>query len=199
MPQAYYARLKGDHGPDVRIEAARRFMVWDLMLMQHPGGTPEEIENNKAIQILINEASANPARNLALATLFFHYYVNEYAPDGPGDHLKAMADNITIPVHIIQGADDLITPARFARQLHNILPQSDLTLLENQGHSKAASGMYQAIAAVTDMIADGLRPALQSIFTAADPLSPPLPNSMADIVDPAFITPSNGAPGMPEV
>ena len=43
--------------------------------------------------------------------------------------------NIAIPTLIIVGKDDIMTPIKYAQYLHDKIPNSDLRIVENAGHS----------------------------------------------------------------
>ena len=51
--------------------------------------------------------------------------------------------DIRVPVLIYQGKKDTFVPYQFAEHLHSIIPESDLTILEDQGHMFALSPVLQ--------------------------------------------------------
>jgi pimeloyl-ACP methyl ester carboxylesterase len=50
-------------------------------------------------------------------------------------NLKDEIHKITIPVNLIWGATDSITPPFVGEEFHKLLPNSELTILEKCGHA----------------------------------------------------------------
>ena len=75
-----------------------------------------------------------------------HYAVNGFFVKG--DQLLRDADKLKgIPTIIINGRYDVICPPMTAWRLHQLLPQSELIIVEEAGHSEAEPGTTQALLA----------------------------------------------------
>ncbi|GAA4113768.1 hypothetical protein GCM10022415_09260 [Knoellia locipacati] len=64
------------------------------------------------------------------------------------DETEAMAELADVPTHVLVGTEDRLTPVRWARNLHDGIPGSRLTVLPGKGHMLTLEA--------TDTVADAL-------------------------------------------
>jgi pimeloyl-ACP methyl ester carboxylesterase len=56
--------------------------------------------------------------------------------------------SVTVPALVIVGEDDICTPLRFARELCEVLPSAELTLVPEAGHGALAEKLHDVNAAI---------------------------------------------------
>ena len=80
-----------------------------------------------------------------------HYCVHDcFIADQPiADRLAVLEG---MPVYIINGRYDMLTPPEKAYQLHQALPESRLTIVDQAGHSSKEAMMVDALVSATDEI-----------------------------------------------
>ena len=134
---AYYARLTGAD-PQQRIEAARAWSLWESIVAT----------------LVVDESTLahceDPAFTLAFARIECHYFVHR----GFLSHERQLLDDTVkirhIPTTIVHGRYDVICPLENAWQLHRCLPQSELVIVADSGHSAFEPGIAAALRAATD-------------------------------------------------
>ncbi|HMN62586.1 MAG TPA: hypothetical protein PJ988_19635, partial [Anaerolinea sp.] len=133
---AYHARLTS---PDLstRLLAARYWATWEnsisrLIPEAHPAPTAQEDQ-----------------ANLAIARLENHYiYHRLFLPDD--NYLLESAPAIRhIPTRIVHGRYDLICPVRSAFELAERLPQAELRVIPDTGHTSLEPGNAAALVQAT--------------------------------------------------
>ncbi len=130
LAQAYYRRLMNDD-PMVYMAAARAFYHYDMMCAtlsdkSHLSG-PLDLN-----------------RVLALSRLFAHYSVNEFFLDS--DQLIKNINRINhLPLHIVHGRYDIICRVSSAFKLHQLWPESKLTIVPDAGHASFEPGITRAL------------------------------------------------------
>ncbi len=133
---AYHQRLFGDD-LDVQLEAARAWTTWEWSTSQLipvvEGGTDEQY--------------------LAFARIENHYFVNGGFFERPNQLIEDAHKIVHIPTIIIHGRYDVICPVRNAWELHAALPNSELHIIPDAGHSMAEPGITDALIAATDNFA----------------------------------------------
>lgn len=138
---AYHKRLTGDD-PKARAAAARAWSLWECRvatLMPDPD--------------LVRHCDES-SFTLAFARIECHYFVNNGFLDSDTqllDNIDAMRD---IPGVIVHGRYDVICPPRNAWRLHQAWPESDLTFVDDAGHSANEPGILRALVKATDSFAD---------------------------------------------
>jgi proline iminopeptidase len=137
LVQAYHRRLTG---PDatLQLQAAQAWSVWE-------GSTAHLYPNPKAI-----EESADPPKALALARLECHYMVNRAFMETDTTLLERAAALPAIPCRIIQGRYDIVCPPTSAWELARVMPQAELRLVPDAGHSALEPGILSELVQAAD-------------------------------------------------
>lgn len=119
---AYYNRLTDDTKPDLQMEAAVR---WNL----YEGACSSLIPNYETITTQEQKQNA-----LALARIEAHYFKNETITK-ENSLLNQIESLRSIPTSIIQGRYDIICPIKTANALHQLWPEADYIVVPDGGHS----------------------------------------------------------------
>ena len=132
---AYYRRLT-DPDKTVQLAAAWPWSRWETQCSRH-------IPDLAAL-----EKDEDPLKTLAIARIEAHYFVNNsfFSSD---DYLLKQSPTIdSIPTRIIQGRYDMVCPICSAWDLKQAMPNADLRIVPDGGHSikdpNIASGLVQA-------------------------------------------------------
>jgi len=136
MIEAYHRRLF-DPDPAVHIPAGVAWSTWEastLTLRPDP-------------QLV--DSMAEPAAATAFARIENHYFVHDgwFRENQLIDDSKVLRD---IPTVIVQGRYDACTPPMTAWDLHRALPEAELVLVDDAGHSATEPGIAAALRAATD-------------------------------------------------
>jgi len=118
--------------------ATKSFMRWDRSLCT-PLPTKE----------FISRVDGEVHELLSLARIFFHYYCNDFFLDTP------LVDEVGrlrgIPVTVLCGTQDWITPLKYSRELSSALPGSKLEIVDGMGHMQfTVDGIPRLIAAIEE-------------------------------------------------
>ena len=125
---AYYERLTSDD-PQVRIEAARAWAIWE-------GATSKLIPDVRSRQSFGRDRFAE-----AFARIECHYFVNGGFFDRD-DWILANANKLRgIPGAIVQGRYDVVCPMMTAWELHRAWPEAEFCLIDDAGHSMSEPGI----------------------------------------------------------
>lgn len=133
---AYHRRLFGGDD-DVRLEAARAWTTWEW--------------STSALQPDVKEGTDD--EYLAFARIENHYFVNSGFFERPNQLIENAHRIAHIPTVIIHGRYDVICPVRNAWELHKALPESELHIIPDAGHSMAEPGILDALIDATDRFA----------------------------------------------
>ena len=136
---AYHRRLTGP-SPEVRLEAARAWTLWEgetITLLPSPAYSARYAEDRFA---------------LAFARIENHYFVNGGFVE-EGQLLRDAGRLRGIPGIVIQGRYDLATPARSAWDLHRAWPEAEFRLVEGAGHAFDEPGILAELLRATDRFA----------------------------------------------
>jgi proline iminopeptidase len=95
---------------------------------------------------------SDPYHALALARIECHYF-QHYAFIEYNQILSNVASITHLPTHIIQGRYDMICPINQAIELHDKLPNAQLTICNHAGHSAMELEIAQALVTATDQFA----------------------------------------------
>ncbi|MEO5812000.1 MAG: prolyl aminopeptidase [Rhodanobacter sp.] len=140
LMSAYHRRLTSPD-PDVRVDAARAWSVWE-------GATSFLWQDSSHI-----ESSAQGEFALAFARIECHYFVH----GGFFEHDDQLLRNIDrirhIPAVIVQGRYDVVCPLRSAWDLHRAWPEADLRIVQGAGHSAFEPGNMDQLLQATDRFA----------------------------------------------
>ncbi|ABW30479.1 prolyl aminopeptidase [Acaryochloris marina] len=137
---AYYRRLTSND-PAIQLEAAKAWSVW-------------EATTSKLIPDLeLQEKCGEDTFATAFARIECHYFVNKGFLDTE-DQLLRGCDHIQhLPIVIVQGRYDVVCPVISAWELHQQLPQSELQIIPDAGHSITEPGIRNALIEATDRFA----------------------------------------------
>lgn len=137
---AYYRRLTGEDPK----ERSRCATTWSLYECRVATLLPDpEVEAH------CEDASFT----LPFARIECHYFVNGGFLRHPEQLLDDCDKLRHIPTSIVHGRYDVICPVRNAWQLHKRLPESQLTIVPDAGHSAFESGIISALVSATDRYA----------------------------------------------
>jgi len=142
MIGAYHRRLTGEDEA-VRLEAARRWAVWEastLSVLRNPE----------------REAAFSDARYaLAFARLEAHYFANGGFFREDGQLLRDIDRIRHIPGVLVHGRHDTVTPMKNAYDLAAAWPEADLRIVEDAGHAAGEPGIAAELVAATQRFASG--------------------------------------------
>jgi proline iminopeptidase len=140
MVAAYRRRLTHDD-PDVRMEAALAWSLWEgqtITLLPAPH---------------LRVAFARPDYALAFARIENHYFVHDSFLE-PDQLIRDASRLQHIPGVIVQGRYDLATPMRTAWELHRAWPEADFQVVPDAGHAYDEPGILTRLIEATDRFAD---------------------------------------------
>lgn len=137
LVKAYYKRLTSDN-LDTRKKAAKAWATWE-------GSTSKLIPNIKMAESYGEDKFAD-----AFARIECHYFINNCWFETDSwilDNAKTIAH---IPTFIVHGRYDVVCCVENAWDLHKALPQSELKIVEDAGHSLSEKGTSSWIIDKTD-------------------------------------------------
>ncbi|WP_416666013.1 prolyl aminopeptidase [Egbenema bharatensis] len=138
---AYYRRLT-DPNPQVRLEAARAWSIWEA--------STSKLFPDVSLQEKFGENQFADA----FARIECHYFVNKGFMETE-DQLLRNCDRIRhLPTVIVQGRYDVVCPAVSAWELHQAFPEATLTIVPDAGHSMTEPGIRSALIEATDRFAE---------------------------------------------
>jgi|ERR1035437_9537694 proline iminopeptidase len=134
---AYYKRLTSDD-EQIRLAAARAWSVWE-------GSTSKLYPDRELMDHWEGEHEA-----LSLARIECHYFTNNsFFPSE--NYLIENVDKIrNIPTVIVQGRYDVVCPIASAWELHKALPEAELIVVPDAGHSVSEPGITSALVEAMD-------------------------------------------------
>ena len=135
---AYYSRLTSD---DVEIQraAAREWTRWE-MATSRLFPDPEYLEKAEDLDFAV-----------AFARIECHYFINAIFVE-EAYILNHAAKIANIPTVIVQGRYDVVCPAKSAWELHKALPNSNLIIVPDAGHSMGEVSIARELVITTDKI-----------------------------------------------
>jgi len=137
---AFYRRLTSDDA-QIRQEAARAWSVWE-------GTTSRLIPDPKSQSRFADAEFAD-----AFARIECHYFINRGFLE-PDDQLLQNCDRIRhLPTVIVQGRYDVVCPMTSAWDLHKALPDAELVVVPDAGHSMMEPGICSALIEASDRFA----------------------------------------------
>ena len=128
---AYYKRLT-DSDSEVRRMAAKEWTRWEMATSRL---FPDLSYLEKADDL---DFAA------AFARIECHYFINAIFVE-EGQILRDAGKIAHIPTTIVQGRYDVVCPARSAWELHKALPESQLHIIPDAGHSMGEETIAQAL------------------------------------------------------
>ncbi|NVB39945.1 prolyl aminopeptidase [Pseudenhygromyxa sp. WMMC2535] len=135
--RAYHRRLTSDD-PKLRARCATSWSLYECRvatLMPDPE---------------VAAHCQDPSFTLPFARIECHYFVNGGFLDHDRQLLEDCAKIRHIPTSIVHGRYDVICPVRNAWQLHQQLPEAELEIVPDAGHSAFEPGIISALVAATD-------------------------------------------------
>jgi proline iminopeptidase len=139
---AAYRRRLIDGDPDVRLEAARAWSLWEgqtITLLPNPA---------------LRDQFARDEYALAFARIENHYFVHDAFLE-PGQLIRDVHLVRHIPGVIVQGRYDLATPMRTAWELHRAWPEAEFHIVPDAGHAYDEPGTLHRLIEATDRFAGG--------------------------------------------
>ncbi len=134
---AYYKRLTDDSEPEVQIEAAVRWSLYE-------GACSSLIPNYDTITTDDQKEHA-----LALAKIEAHFFKNHVI--SPENSLLHAIEHLrSIPTTIIQGRYDIICPIKTANTLHQLWPEADYVVVPDAGHSALDPALRSRLVEATE-------------------------------------------------
>jgi proline iminopeptidase len=136
--QAYYARLTSDNA-EVRRAAAKEWTRWE-MATSRLFPDPEYLDKAEDLDFAV-----------AFARIECHYFINAIFVEEAYilNHVDTIQD---IPTVIVQGRYDVVCPPRSAWELHQAMPQSQLVMVADAGHSMGEVSIARELVAATDAL-----------------------------------------------
>jgi len=141
---AYHKRM---HGSDeiARMNAAKHWAIWEASIATLHYN-PDLVEHFE-----------EPHNALGFASVATHYLSNGCFLEQP---LLEGCDKIAhIPTIIVHGRYDMVCPLDTAWQLHKALPESEIRIVRDAGHSAFEPGTTDVLIRSTNEMAKMLRPA----------------------------------------
>ncbi len=136
--EAYYSRLT-DSDVDVRRSAAREWTRWE-MATSRLFPDPEYLDKAEDLDFAV-----------AFARIECHYFINAIFVE-EAYILNHASKIIDIPTTIVQGRYDVVCPPKSAWELHKALPQSDLIIVPDAGHSMGEVSIARELVKATDAL-----------------------------------------------
>ncbi len=135
--KAYYKRLTSENETE-KLQAAKVWSIWEASV--------SKLIPAKDYMDHYND----PAKALPFARIECHYFMNNaFLPSS--NFILEQAHKIKhIPTIIVQGRYDVVCPAKSAWALHKALPQSELFLISDAGHSVTEPGITQVLLEATE-------------------------------------------------
>jgi proline iminopeptidase len=136
LVQAYYRRLTSA-SQDERLAAALAWNTWESSTA-HLLPPPED------------EEPTNPQHELAFARIECHYMVNRAFMPSDSYLLEQIGALRRTPTRIVQGRYDVCCPAVTAWEVRQALPQADLRIVPDAGHSSLEPGITSELVQAAD-------------------------------------------------
>lgn len=137
---AYHRRLTHED-PEVRLRAARAWSVWEATT-SHLYVDPAHVAH-----------SGESEFSLAFARIECHYFINGGFLRSESQLLDDAERIRHIPTIIVQGRYDVVCPAQSAWELSRALPDAELRIVPDSGHSAFEPGIVSELVLATDRYA----------------------------------------------
>lgn len=137
MIGAYYKRLTSDDEA-VQLSAARAWSVWE--------GSTSKLYPSK--DLMEHWEGAHEA--LALARIECHYFMNNSFFESENFLIDNVDKIRNVPTVIVQGRYDVVCPMASAWELHRALPEAELFIIPDAGHSVSEPGTTSALVEAMD-------------------------------------------------
>lgn len=137
MVKAYYKRLTSENKEE-RLNAARIWSVWE-------GNIINLLPNEKTVADFGKDETA-----LSVARTECHYFINKMFNETDNYILENVHKIKDIPCRIVHGRYDMNCRMVSAWELHKALPQSELRIVPDAGHSSMEPGIISELVQSTD-------------------------------------------------
>jgi proline iminopeptidase len=137
MVAAYYKLLTSSNA-QTRLQAAKAWSIWE--------GSSSKLFIDEKLRSRF--AADNFA--VAIARIECHYFLNKCFMRGKNQLLRNAHRIRHIPCVIVNGRYDMVCPISAAHALHKALPDSELVIVPDAGHSMSEVGTRRALIAATD-------------------------------------------------
>jgi len=135
---AYYKRLTSED-VEVRRAAAREWTRWE-MATSRLFPDPEYLDKAEDLDFAV-----------AFARIECHYFINGIFVEDA--HILNNVEKILdIPCKIVQGRYDMVCPTTSAWELHKALPNSELVIVPDAGHSMGETSIARELVRFTDAV-----------------------------------------------
>ena len=141
LVKAYHDRLTSEDEA-TRLAAAREWSLWE-------GNVATLLPNEDLLSDF-----EDPAKAVPFARICARFFLNDfYLEDG---QLLRDIDRIRhIPTIMVQGRHDICTPPVGAWQVKKAMPDAELWIVHDAGHSASEPGIVDGLVRATDKLADG--------------------------------------------
>jgi len=136
--EAYYSRLINED-VETRRAAAREWTRWE-MATSRLFPDPEYLDKAEDLDFAV-----------AFARIECHYFINAIFVE-EAFILNNVSKIAEIPTTIVQGRYDVVCPTKSAWELHKALPNSNLVIVPDAGHSMGEVSIARELVAATDNI-----------------------------------------------
>lgn len=140
---AYYKRLTSDD-LDTRLMAARAWSIWEA--------STSKLLPDPALQQRFGEAEFASA----FARIECHYFIHRGFFETDDQLLRNSHRIRHLPTVIVQGRYDVVCPMVSAWELHQALPNAELIVVPDAGHSMTEPGIRSALIEATDRFAQSV-------------------------------------------
>lgn len=140
LVSAYYKRLTSDDA-GIRQRAAKAWSVW------------EASTSRLLVDPDLQDRFEEDAFAEAFARIECHYFTNRGFFEVDDQLLKGCDRIRHLPIVIIQGRYDVVCPMASAWDLHKALPDAELIVVPDAGHSMMEAGILSALIEATDKFA----------------------------------------------
>ncbi|ANQ48741.1 alpha/beta fold hydrolase [Flammeovirga sp. MY04] len=111
------------------------WLLWESFASEHPHSNYEELYQWSPTKYAI-----------ACARIENHYFLQSpYLFNNQSIEDLITSSKIICPVYITHGRNDLVTPSKSALQLHEMLPNSQLNIIDKSGHSLSHPYMMESV------------------------------------------------------
>ncbi|MEL6529870.1 MAG: prolyl aminopeptidase [Pseudomonadota bacterium] len=136
---AYYARLTSDDEA-TRLAAAKQWSLWE--------GSVATLLPNDGLM----EEFADPSKAVPFARICAKFFMEDFFLE-EAQLLRDVGKIKHIPTIIVQGRHDICTPPRAAWELKKALPEAELWIVHDAGHSASEPGIIDGLVRATDKLA----------------------------------------------
>ncbi len=137
LVKAYYKRLTGDDYEE-QLKSARAWSKWE-------GATSRLLQDPELISHF-----DEPNTAIAFAKIECHYFIHNIFLDSD-NYILENAKNINhIPTKIVHGRYDIVCPVKNAWDLHKAMPDAELRIIPDSGHSISEPGITKELIKATE-------------------------------------------------